>query len=251
MKALAVCCTYGRLPYLGKMLASFISQTYDDKHLVVINDDKNIKLECDRSDVSVINCNQRMTIGSKRNLGVAYGNFDIIFPWDDDDIFYPSWMYNHVKQYADPEVKAYRNYAAYIIYADKFAPHGGGMNSKSYLKTEWYRCGGYNPDLHIGEDTNLHCKLQGFKTEDNPDERDFMYGFSTSNYHLSNQHTHIDALAFEQLQNIGLVGKSFNIKPDLEEYNKYLILDKLYKERQVDLEIRYLSDGNITIDHLL
>lgn len=40
MKVLIVCPTFGRLPFLGRMLASFLSQDYSDKRLVLINDDK-------------------------------------------------------------------------------------------------------------------------------------------------------------------------------------------------------------------
>ena len=36
MKVLVVVPTYGRLPFLGRVVVSFLSQTYEDKELVII-----------------------------------------------------------------------------------------------------------------------------------------------------------------------------------------------------------------------
>jgi glycosyltransferase involved in cell wall biosynthesis len=58
MKVLLVCPTYGRIPYLGRMVASFLSQNYDDKHLVIVNDDSNVELCCDIKNIIVININK-------------------------------------------------------------------------------------------------------------------------------------------------------------------------------------------------
>lgn len=248
--ALAVCATYGRLPYLGKMLSSFIHQTYDEKHLLIINDDKNIQLCCNRKDVSVINCDTRMKIGEKRNLGASFKHYDVIFPWDDDDIFFPNRIANHMKHYDDKDVRAYRNYSCYILYNDTFAPDEGGINNKSYRRDEWFSCGGYGDVGIVGEDLELHCKLQGFKLETNDTERDFMYGFSTSNYHLSNQPNNLEQIAYRQLEKMNLVDKKFWIEPDFEEYNKYLTLDCLFKRTKSSMKIKILDDGKIDISHL-
>lgn len=251
MKALAVCATYGRLPYLGKMLSSFIHQTYDDKHMIVINDDKNIQLCCDRKDVTVLNCDTRMNIGEKRNLGAVYKYFDVIFPWDDDDIYYPNRMMNHLKHYLDKSVRAYRNYSSYLLYGDMFLSDSGGPNNLSYRREEWFSCGGYGDVGIVGEDQELHNKLKGFKLETNENEIDFMYGFGTSNYHLSNEPPNLEEIAFRQLENMNLVGKKFWIEPDFEEYNKYLNLDILFKKNKEPMKVKLLDGGKIDISHLL
>lgn len=249
--ALAVCATYGRLPYLGRMLSSFLHQTYKDKHLVVINDDNNVQLCCGHDNVTVINCSTRMKIGEKRNLGAVFKHFDVIFPWDDDDIFFPNRIANHMKQYESESVRAYRNYAAYTLYNGTFCSDEGGVNNKSYRRSEWFSCGGYGDVGIIGEDLELHNKLQGFRLETNPNERDFMYGFSTSNYHLSNQPQNLEEIALSQLEKMNLVGKKFWIEPDFEEYNKYLTLDSLFKKHQQPMKVGILEDGKIDISHLI
>jgi glycosyltransferase involved in cell wall biosynthesis len=247
MKALAVCITYGRLPYLGKMLSSFLEQTYDDKHLVVVNDDVNVQLCCRHENVSVLNCNKRLSVAEKRNLGAVYGKFDIVFPWDDDDVFFPKRMEHHIKQYEDPNVNAYRNYSCYILYNSRFCTDEGGINNKSYKKSEWYKCGGYESDGPIGEDMNLHTKLTGFKLESNPEERDFMYGFSNSNYHLSCNPKNLEEIAFKQLEKMNLVGKKFWLESDFEQYNNYLLLEEKYKRTGHSIDVEILENGNIRI----
>lgn len=252
MKALAVCPTYGRLPYLGRMLSSFMEQTYDDKHLVVINDDKNIQILCDDKNVTVINCNKRISIGEKRNIGIALGHYDVIFPWDDDDIFLPHRIANHMEQYKDKDVRAYRNFSSYILLNNTFTSSNGGLNSLSYLKDEWFAVGGYKSKLLCGEDAELYNKLNGFKTERNDNKRDFVYCFSTSNYHASsNNPKNIEEVAHEQLEKMNLVGKKFYINGDIEEYNKYVNLHFLFEKRKKDLMIKHLGDGKIDITHLL
>lgn len=251
MRALVVCATYGRIPYLGKMLSGFISQTYDDKHLLIINDDSNIQLCCELNDVTIINCNRRMFISEKRNLGACFGYYDVIFPWDDDDIFYPTRISNHMKQYEDPEVNAYRNYPSYIIYNSIFSPDGGGINNHSYRRSEWFRCGGYGNVGMSGEDVDLHYKLSGFKHSHNEDERDFCYGFSTSNYHLSSTPDWLEKLAYDQLVSMNLLGEKYWIVPDAEQYNTYLRLEEIYKTVGTPLKVKVLDHGNIDISHLL
>ena len=250
MKALAVCSTYGRLPYLGRMLSSFLHQTYDDKHLVVINDDDNVQICCDHKNVTILNCNTRMTIGEKRNLGAIFGQHDIIFPVDDDDIYLPGRMEHHLRQYDDSQTRAYRNYASYIIYNNVFDSCGGGPNDLSYRREEWFSCGGYDPRRIVGEDTELHDKLKGFKLETDESNRNFIYGFSTSNYHLSCEPDNLEATAYRQLEKMNLVGKKFWIEPDFEEYNKYLTLHHLFKKHGTPMNMNILEDGKLDISHL-
>jgi len=70
MKVLVICPTYGRLPLLGRVLASFLDQDHTDKELIFINDDKNVQLTCDIENVHVLNLTKKITLGSKRNIDV-------------------------------------------------------------------------------------------------------------------------------------------------------------------------------------
>jgi glycosyltransferase involved in cell wall biosynthesis len=253
MKTLTVCPTYGRIPYLGRLLSSFISQTYDDKHLVIINDDKNVELCCNRKDVTILNCNQRMTVSEKRNVGIASGHYDIIFPLDDDDIIAPNRITNHLKEYEDPEVKGYRNLSAYIIYGDFFRKtEQSGHNSLSFRQKEWWRIGGYVGD-YIYEDVEFHDKVIGLKLQNCDKTRDFVYHFGGVNYHLScrpKEFSAFEELAYEQLQKLDLVGKKFWIEPDFEQYNNIMILKEMVDNNPEEIMVKHISDAKIDISHL-
>lgn len=252
MKTLLVCSTYGRIPYLPTMLAGFLSQSYDDKHLVVINDDTNVELCCAHKDVTIMNCNRRMLVSEKKNLGVASGYHDIIFPYDDDDIFLPNRLENHVEKYSDPSVGSYRNSCAYITYGGKFAKGHGSPNDVSFLKSEWFRVGGYVTKEIGGEDTELYNKLTNKLVLHDEDNIDFVYCFSGINYHLSCEIKldSIDEKAYNQLKELNLLGKKYWIEPDFEEYSKYLTLEKLYLDKREELDIIHPKIGSIDISHL-
>lgn len=264
MKALSVCATYGRLPYLGRMLSSFIHQTYDDKHLVILNDDINVELCCNRKDVTILNFNRKVRLSEKRNIGACLGFYDIIFPWDDDDIYLPRRIANHVKKYKDPKVRAYRNLASYTIYGDKFFKSHGSINSKSYLRDEWFNVRGYHKATEIGsgEDLDLYQRLEGLLVEDIEEDRDFVYNFGGVNYHLSGISDSagmkdIEKLAHKQLTDMNMVGKKFWINPDFEQYNNFLLLDSIWKNKKdwdddkMELYINHIGDAKIDISSLL
>ncbi len=235
------------------MLSGFIHQTYDDKHLVVINDDINVELCCNRSDVTIINCNRRMLLSEKRNLGIASGYHDIIFPYDDDDIFLPSRLSNHIKKYSDPDVNVYKNTSTYVTYGGKFLRGSGPPNDSSFRKKEWFRVGGYNIKELTGEDVELFDKMSNKLIEDDPNNIDFIYGWSGINYHLSHGTSleTMDERAYNQLKDMGLLGKKYWIEPNYQEYSKYLMLDKIYKTEQKELDITHVRSGEININHLL
>lgn len=253
MTALVVCCTYGRIPYLGKMLSGFLNQTYEDKHLVIINDDTNITLKCNYHNVSVINCTRRLLLSEKRNIGASYGYYDLIFPWDDDDIFLPGRIQNHVDQYVSNDIEAYRNSSAYILYNGYLSEDIGGINNISYKKDTWFKYGGYLNKNIIGEDTEFLYKIQNCLIEENSDKRDFIYGFSNSNYHLSCNPPNLEELAFNQLKNLKLLNKTYWIEPDDEEYFKYVKLEEIYRSLSPKrpIKVNILNDGNIDISTLI
>ena len=251
MKALTVCPTYGRLPYLPRMLASFLSQDYDDKHLVIINDDINITLKCNYENVTVINCNKRITVANKRNIGISIGYHDIVFPLDDDDIFLPARISNHIKQYEDPTVQAYRNDMAYTIYGGVFSYSVGSHNDLSYRKTLWRSIGGYRSENHGDEDLVFYNSIPHVTRVTNSEESDFIYNFSGLNYHAS-CHTkeQISQVAFDQLSNMKLIGTDYWIEPDFTEYYKFIDLVRIYKLLNDPLHIIHLENGKLDISHL-
>jgi len=84
-----ICLTYGRPHLLEEAIHSFLLQDYAGrKELLVLNDYAGQTLIYDHPEVQVINCPQRFrTVGEKMNVAVALAAHDLLFVWDDDDIY--------------------------------------------------------------------------------------------------------------------------------------------------------------------
>lgn len=85
------CLTYGRPRLLEEAIHSFLLQDYaGPKEMIVLNDYADQVLELDHPQVQVINLPQRFrTLGEKMNAAVALASHDVLFTWDDDDIYLP------------------------------------------------------------------------------------------------------------------------------------------------------------------
>jgi hypothetical protein len=144
-----------------------------------------------------------------------------------------------------------------MLYGNEFNVNSNYChNSISFLKSEWYRVGGYT-DNYVHEDVDFHDKLEVVLDQD-PTNIDFCYNFGGLNYHLSSNtenrqahHESIEDIAYQQLQDLNLVGKKFWIEPDFEQYNNFMLLDKIFKEKQQPLLIKHIGDAKIDISHLL
>ena len=249
MKALVVCPTYGRIPFLNRMVASFLSQTYDNKHLVIVNDDKNVEICCDNKLVTCINLNQKVLLPKKRNIGTVYDYCDVVMQYDDDDIFLPERIANHVQKHTDnPNIGYYRNMASYIVYGDKFEIAGCSPNASSYLQKTWYEVGGYANNENIADDMEFYYKIPN-KLEDNDNDiADYVYNYGGVNYHATyEKDERVDEIAYQQLQGLDLVGKKFWIEPDYEEFNKFVKLAEMYKITKEPQTIIHTAMGKIDI----
>ncbi len=91
LAASCICLTYARPDVLEEAIYSFLQQDYSGpKELVILNDYDQQILEFDHPEVRVINLPKRLhTVGEKRNMAVALAAHDLLFVWDDDDIYLP------------------------------------------------------------------------------------------------------------------------------------------------------------------
>jgi cellulose synthase/poly-beta-1,6-N-acetylglucosamine synthase-like glycosyltransferase len=85
------CLTYGRPGLLEEAIHSFLQQDYDGpKEMIVLNDYADQILELDHPQVKVINLPKRFrTVGEKMNAAAALASHDLLFVWDDDDVYLP------------------------------------------------------------------------------------------------------------------------------------------------------------------
>lgn len=90
-KVSAYCPTYGRPELLEEAIESFLRQDYPGKkEMVILNDLETQKLIFDHPEIKIINLNARIIpLGKKFNETVKLCTGDILFPWDDDDIYFP------------------------------------------------------------------------------------------------------------------------------------------------------------------
>jgi len=85
-----LCCTYARPIQLGEVIKCFIDQDYDNKELIVLNDQEGVNLVLKNCppNIKIINYPQRFnSLGQKRNYikDLASGEYCCI--WDDDDLY--------------------------------------------------------------------------------------------------------------------------------------------------------------------
>lgn len=86
-----ICPTYARPELLEEAIHCFLLQDYPGpKELIVLNDYAEQMLVFDHPEVRVINLPLRFrTVGEKRNAAIALAAHDLLFVWDDDDIYLP------------------------------------------------------------------------------------------------------------------------------------------------------------------
>lgn len=251
MRALVVVPTFGRVSFLNRVLASFLSQDYDDKDLLIINDDPNVQILCDHKNVFCINLNKKVLVPIKRNIGAAFGDYDIIFPFDDDDIFLPKRISNHIATFQeDCNIDAYINMVCYIIDDNKFFHGRSGPSTVAYKKSAWAKVGGYTSPVNYGEDTEFIDKLfkLNMRNVEDYDNMDYIYNFSGINYHAtSHSDNYIINEAQTELEEMNLFKNKFYIEPDYFQFYKFMEICDIFKETGQDVSVIYPRRGEIEI----
>src|SRR4051812_42465388 len=98
-----ICLTYGRAAVLEEAIQSFLLQDYQGvKELLILNDLASQTLRFDHPDVRIINLPLRFrTVGEKMNAAAALCSHDLLFVWDDDDIYLPHRIRLSVEQFVE------------------------------------------------------------------------------------------------------------------------------------------------------
>jgi len=187
MRALIVVPTYDRVEYLGRVVQSFIEQTYDEVELLIINDQKNLSIECDVPNVRIMNISEKILLPHKRNLGVQFGYHDIIFTLDDDCIMLPNYIKSHMEIYKKSKhVEFIRDKNMHSLYCEKLCPNQQALGNWSFRRSLWFDVGGYALDCNNGEDQEFQNKIDPNKILlRDSDIPSFVYGWTGVNYHCS------------------------------------------------------------------
>ncbi len=102
MKITAFCPTLNRPELLGRMIACFENQTYENRELVILDDGG--QYENQKGDRwELVSVPRRIrSLGEKNNAAIAMMSFDsqAILKADDDDIYMPWWFESMAKAFA-------------------------------------------------------------------------------------------------------------------------------------------------------
>ena len=186
-----MCLTYGRPHLLEEAVYSFIRQDYVGiKELIILNDMNEQNLIYDHPDVVTVNVNKRFrNVGEKRNACAALCSHDILFVWDDDDIYLPHRISYSVNALGLGDF--FKTTKGFQLNNDKLSgPVRNVFHSSSCWSRKWFDgVGGYT-HMGSGQDTDIEHKFEriyGKKNSDIPDNDIFyIYRWSgTNSYHLS------------------------------------------------------------------
>jgi hypothetical protein len=98
-----ICLPYGRPELLEEAIYAFLQQDYQgQKELVILNDHAGQFLAFDHPDVIIANLPKRFrTTAEKRNAAVALCSHELIFVWDEEDIYLPQRLSFSVENFAE------------------------------------------------------------------------------------------------------------------------------------------------------
>lgn len=236
--------TFRRPQFLPRILACFDRLDYTNKKMVIINDDPDTKfIYNDDPRVEIINIDKQLQLSVKRNIFNCW-NYDIIFPLDDDDLFLPDRLKNHVKIYAEnPTINLFRNTPCYFVYNNKLQiSQSSSFTNSSYTRQGFFKAGGYtsfdksnHDDIFLANNFRKSCNC--LETAD-LSAIDFVYDFGGSRYRNTfNHNVMMDAdLENRTIGERKIYGKVI-ISPDYEAYDKIMDLCRdVQTEKEIPIE---------------
>lgn len=166
-----VCCTYNRKEPLEEAIQCFIDQDYENKELIILNDQEGVtlKIEGCPPNIYIYNHPTRFTsLGEKRNYIKTLTNGEYFCVWDDDDIYTPIRISKSVdlferNKYVDIVKSKYAfmsvNNENYKVVTNLF--HSQACISKEYMEKTQY------PHKSVGEDMEFEhgAKVESIDTE--------------------------------------------------------------------------------------
>lgn len=183
----AIMPTRGRQQYAQEALGCFLSQTYQDRELVIVDDADDPSFpegvvgnrlakrttpdfrEFDRDpngllpEIRYFRLDRRLTIGAKRNLACSRASGGVIVHWDDDDWSAPERIEDQVTRLIDSNVglTGYNRMRFYDVDSGEWWMFNGGKHqvigtSMMYTREFWRSLP--FPDINEGEDHSVSNK---------------------------------------------------------------------------------------------
>jgi glycosyltransferase involved in cell wall biosynthesis len=202
------------------MLYCFLHQDYDNKELIIINDQGNVEYVYDDKRVIIFNLKERFSsLGMKRNFSKDKANGEFIFFTDDDDIYYSnhiSRLINVHKDNMDYDIvmNDFCQYSIDNVWMDnwyKYMPFNGVCFKRDYVLNNYF------PHyLSCAEDELFVENATKFRIKDD---------ITTFNYRWGLDAFHISGLGGTGIESYEMVGnqvkgdelKTIILKPQISE----------------------------------
>lgn len=129
-KISCVCVTKNRLDLLKKSIDCYIKQNYQNKELIIVSQDsdenfKQIKEYLNivkRSDISLFQVPDYVSLGSLRNTSIEIAKGDLICQWDDDDLYHPDRLitqFQAIRKNAKNLASIYCDFLKFFVHAQE------------------------------------------------------------------------------------------------------------------------------------
>jgi glycosyltransferase involved in cell wall biosynthesis len=185
------------LNFIDNAICCYISQTYENKELIIVPDCDPINLEClkaflekyENERIKLVIPDKKMLLGALRNMSIKYASGDYCIQWDDDDLYHAERIEKQFFHLVNDEGYDYcllKNYMMYfrntkLLSINRWPDHfsiAGKPASIMFRKNIKYR---YPDGTHLGEDIVIaeNTKLKYCLVDNMP----FLYIY---NYHGRN-----------------------------------------------------------------
>jgi glycosyltransferase involved in cell wall biosynthesis len=115
--------TYGRFSLLQEMYWCWLSQNYQNKELIIVNDQADLTITCKNPNVKIFNLKDRFdTLGAKRNFSLEQISADAkyVIAFDDDDLSFPNHISSLVAGFSTGSFSKVVNKKHFITKDNKF-----------------------------------------------------------------------------------------------------------------------------------
>jgi len=191
-KVSCFCPTFGRPNLLEEAIESFLRQDYaGEKELVILNDYPEQTLHFDHPEIVIKNVSKHiLPLGKKFNETANLCSGDILFPWDDDDIYLP-WKLSYSVENMHNGI--FHSPHAWTNNFDKLEMSENLYQCNLAISRDlWEKVGGYAEEDSSSVDLGLFQRLGGDEITQtlSPEKMFYIYRWAgTNEYHVSSLNT--------------------------------------------------------------
>jgi glycosyltransferase involved in cell wall biosynthesis len=177
-----VCLTYNRHKLLEEVLYMFLNQTYENKELIIVNDQPNVEYYYDDPRVKIYNLKERFTsLGRKRNYAKSLASGEYIFFTDDDDVYYTFHMEKMINFLEnDLEHDAVKNAASHCSVNNILDSEEGSRHSLFFsgicFRKKFTLTKDFDETLNVGEDIKYTDYVKLYHLEELPISHHYRWG---------------------------------------------------------------------------